>query len=558
MKGSKLRKRRLAAIAGAGVTAAMLVAAALAHPQAGAHLAGTADHSGSESAASVDIAYALARARDGKLVAGGLSSNAGREVALARYALDGRLDRNFGTCGRVLADFGSPSTLARAIAIQADGKIVVAGGVGFVKGSGFVLVRFTARGRLDRSFGRNGKVFTRFDPPTSASVASAIAIQPDGKLVAVGASSDDPVSGPTHFALARYTRDGHLDPTFGRGGKVLSGLEPRRSDYANALAFQADSKLLVAGTSFGPGHEDCAVARFTARGEPDASFGAGGRALTAIGYSCVANSVLSQPDGMVVIAGSAAVDDSAGFALVRYTADGKLDPSFGAGGKVTTDFEAERSEIAHALALQSDGKLVAAGAINGIDKYDRTRFALARYTAAGALDPSFGPGGKVITDLGSSPRLEEHQATAWAVTMQPDGKIVAAGSSRGDFALVRYTSSGSLDPSFGSSGKVTTAFGSLWRTKLASLSATRISRDVVVRWRTASELDARGFNLYRDEGAGRRRANNALIRASRRRGDGAAYSFRDRRPPRSTRGYWLQEVTVGGTRRWLGHVVVRR
>jgi Domain of unknown function (DUF5122) beta-propeller len=144
-----------------------------------------------------------------------------------------------------------------------------------------------------------------------------------------------------------------------------------------------------------------------------------------------------------------------------------------------------------------------------------------------------------------------------AAAVQADGKIVTAGNSQGDFTLARYTTSGSLDPSFGSGGRVVTAFGPAWGTRLASLSATRASRGVLIRWRTASEFDLRGFNLYREQNGLRRLANRGLIRAK---GAGlaASYAFHDRRATRSTRRYWLQAVTVDSNLRWFGPVTVRR
>jgi uncharacterized delta-60 repeat protein len=230
-----------------------------------------------------------------------------------------------------------------------------------------------------------------------------------------------------------------------------------------------------------------------------------------------------------------------------------LDASFGTRGKVVTEVdpshpcnrgEACAGEALRALAIARDGKLIAAG--NGRGSY----FALARFTQNGTLDPSFGMGGITLTNFPLGAALN-------AAAVRSDGSIFAAGSSHGDFALARYTNSGDLDPSFGRGGRIVTPFGPVWATKLVSLSARRSKRGVVVRWRTASEFDARGFNVYRNKGAGRRRANGALIRATRHPGHGATYSFRDRRPPRSTRRYWLQEVTVDGSGRWLRQVAVK-
>ena len=144
-----------------------------------------------------------------------------------------------------------------------------------------------------------------------------------------------------------------------------------------------------------------------------------------------------------------------------------------------------------------------------------------------------------------------------AAAIQADGKIVTAATSQNDFMVARYTTSGSRDPSFGNGGKVVTAFGAAWAARVTSLSATRAGRGVLVRWRTASEFDLRGFNVYREQNGVRRFANRWLIRAK----DGglaASYAFRDRRATRSTQRYWLREVTVDGNFRWFGPIAVTR
>jgi uncharacterized delta-60 repeat protein len=539
------QERRLATLVGTGAAAASLVTVAFARPNGVTLESATADR---WSSSTVDIAHALAREPDGKLVAAGLSSRFGHyEAALARYGPDGKLDRGFGTGGRVLTDFGSGGNSAylNALAIQPDGKIVAAGGAGIsTRGSGFAIVRYTLRGRLDAGFGRGGQVLTRFGPARVASDASALAIQPDGKIVAAGSTSESLASGPTHIALVRYTSRGRLDPTFGSGGRVTSNVGSKLGDVASTLAIQADGKLVVAGTAFLAKDIDLEVARFTIRGKLDPSFGQGGRVLTHVSYAFEARSVVVQPDGKLVVAGTAGAHE--GFGLVRYTPGGKLDPTFGSGGTVVSDFDPFRGETLGGLALQPDGKLVAAGTSEGTG-HEENRSIVARYTQAGSLDPSFGRGGAVVN---------QRQTRAWAVVIQPDGRVVAAGSNPVDFALARYRSNGSVDASFGSGGTVTSAFGSLW-TMLASMSATRLNGQVIVRWRTTSEGDARGFNVYRGQDGGKRRVNQALIRAKGTRGRGAAYTFGDL-APRSARDYWLEDVAAGGTRRWLGQAHVSR
>jgi uncharacterized delta-60 repeat protein len=390
---------------------------------------------------SVDQAAALAVTRDGRLLVAGVSSRPyGGDFALARYTGSGRLDRNFGIGGKVVMSFaGRDDASARSLAVGPDGKIVVAGGAIIPPRltAGFAIARFTGAGKLDRTFGRGGKVLTYF-----SLFAMGLAIQADGKVVAVGESSRG-------FALARYTRRGRLDRSFGRDGKVVTPFARASlvSASANAVAIQPDGKVAVAGGAYASDqvHQKFALARYNADGTFDRSFGNRGWVVTRVGDSgSQALGLVVQPDGKLVLTGGAVVGRDEGFALVRYSADGKLDPSFGRGGKAFNG-----AGLVEALAIQRDGKLVTAGMAFG--RY--RKFSLARFLEDGSVDESFGRSGKLVTDFGAG-------AVAKAVVVGPDGKIVAAGTVLGrDFALARYSSSGKLDGSFGTGGKVRTDFG---------------------------------------------------------------------------------------------------
>src|SRR6266540_155863 len=197
----------------------------------------------------------------------------------------------------------------------------------------------------------------------------------------------------------------------------------------------------VAGAAAVLGAAPALAASGDAPGDLDPTFGAGGKVTTVFGGDSRAYVLVLQPNGKLVAAGVG----PNGFALARYNPDGSLDTSFGAGGKVTTPIGA-----ANALVLQPDGKLVAAGS-NNISPSD---FVLVRYNPNGSLDTSFGGDGKVTTAIGFGAR-------AFALALQPDGKLVAAGmgwtgSTGFESALVRYNPDGSLDTSFGAGGKVTT------------------------------------------------------------------------------------------------------
>jgi len=304
-----------------------------------------------------------------------------------------------------------------------------------------------ASGDLDATFGTGGKVTTDF--AGNDDEAHGIAVQADGKLVTVGVAK---TSRSNDFALARYNPNGSLDATFGTGGKVTTDFAGN-DDAAFAVVLQSDGKIVVAGEAKTSRNQDFALARYNANGSLDATFGTGGKVMTDFnGDDDAAFALVLQPDGKLVAAGEAKTSRNQDFALARYNANGSLDATFGTGGKVTTDFAGD-DDAAHGLVLQADGKLVAAGVARTSRSGD---FALARYNANGSLDATFGTGGKVTTDFAGD------DDAAFALVLQTDGKLVAAGgaktSTREDFALARYNADGSLDATFGTGGKLTTDF----------------------------------------------------------------------------------------------------
>ena len=365
-------------------------------------------------------------------------------LPLAARADPGDLDPSFGAGGQVTTPILSGYDGASALVVQPDGKLVAAGHAYNANNDTFALVRYNADGSLDGNFGTGGKVTTPFG---IGSAASAAVLQADGRLVAAGQTF---TGSRNQFALVRYLATGGLDSTFGTGGKVGTPIGSI-DDEASALVVQPDGKLVAAGYSDRGGNTTFALARYNAAGSLDTSFGTGGKVTTAIGSTD--DEVLAlvlQPDGKLVAAGFTASAGNTAFALVRYNADGSLDTSFGTGGKVTTSIGSV-DDKAIALVLQPDGKLVAAGYSKG---GSNIAFALARYNADGSLDASFGTAGKVTT------AVESIDDAAFALLLQPDGKLVAAGyandGSNEDFAVVRYSADGSLDASFGAGGKVVT------------------------------------------------------------------------------------------------------
>jgi uncharacterized delta-60 repeat protein len=350
------------------------------------------------------------------------------------------LDPSFGSGGEVTTSFTSGHDSIAAIAVQADGKLVAVGSAD--SDAEFALARYNPNGSLDSTFGDGGKVTTDFTK--DGDWADAVAVQPDGKIVAAGGAGQTG-SGRTltlDFAIARYSPDGTLDPTFGDGGKVMTGFTPG-GDYVTGIAIQADGKIVAAGMEDDRIGDDSnfALARYNPDGSLDTTFGQGGMVTTDFAQKDGANAgIVLQADGKIVAAGVAIPD---GFALARYNPDGSLDTTFGKGGLVTTSLR-DAGAVFH-MALLPDGGILAAG---GGFSTDPQRLVIARFTSSGKLDSGFGTDG-ILTSKLSGP--------FGSIAVQDDGKIVAEGPS---FTLVRFDPDGSLDPGFGANGELTTDLGS--------------------------------------------------------------------------------------------------
>ncbi|MCA3749091.1 MAG: hypothetical protein IN808_08140, partial [Rubrobacter sp.] len=376
--------------------------------------------------------------------------------AAGANAAPGDLDTTFSSDGRLTTDFGSVTDRVNDVAIQDNGKVVAAGITQSVNGDGtidFALARYNPNGSLDATFGSGGRVVTSFGAGDDH--AYAIAIQGDGKIVVAGSSGGD-------FALARYRANGNPDTTFSGDGRLTTDFGSA-SDVAYGLALQADGRIVAAGQT---SQSDFALARYNPDGTLDETFdGAGGngngKVTTELGSSEGVKDVAIQQDGRIVVAGYT-VDYAQGtdynFALARYDSSGALDATFSGDGVLTTDFgdhEFFDHDEAEALAVKEDGSIFAAGWSEG---QASSTFALARYDENGNLVGSFGAGGKVLTGFEDDPQSLPG-AAAFDLKVQPGGKLVAAGDSKGDFALARYSPSGALDATFSGDGRLTTDFG---------------------------------------------------------------------------------------------------
>jgi uncharacterized delta-60 repeat protein len=381
-------------------------------------------------------------------------------------AAGGSLDRSFGNRGTVTTDVQNGAfDTAYGIAQQPDGKLVVAGFAETAGGERFLVLRYRADGKLDRTFGTNGHVLTSFGG--SFQQARDVAIE-NGEIVVAGTAN---VNGRTAFAIARYRADGSLDRAFGDGGRVLTHATGESMDTASSLAVLPSGAIVVAGSTLSPtsAASDFALAKFSSSGTLDAGFGSGGFATVDFSSrSDTAAAIAVTPAGNLVAAGTSALGGSSDFALAE------LDPStgapvttFGSGGLVRTSFGDATPMPAEALdvAVLAGGKLIACGdAFHGpmVREHDA---ALARYLPDGTLDPAFGDAGRKLTDVG----VRGGDDIATSLIVQPNGKIVTAGTTSVHvwlndhrFAVTRYRTDGSIDTSFGVHGTAEADFGNGW------------------------------------------------------------------------------------------------
>lgn len=453
------------------------------------------------------VATALAVAvdpRDGQVVLSGQTLGSGATAAVARFDRDGKPDRSFGNGGSIIDEntfdrpagvaTSSDSSAAKGVAVQADGKIVIA--VGNDQGSSshplispsakaardLRVVRYNTDGSRDGSFGTNGLARSGF----SDADAYAVVLQPDRKIMVAGVNGRD-------FALSRFHQDGRLDESFGVGGRVVTDVNPGHEDVARSVVVQVldgSLKIVAAGTTSNSAEggsrlsKGFALARYSEDGSLDPSFNnscpppvsCGGRATIALAgggptasTDSGAHALAAQPDGKLIVGGwanSPQKDNGTDFALARLRRDGTLDPSFDGDGKVFTDFKGKTTtdhedERVYGVVIKDNGGIVAVGEVGGFDNLPghsvdsfRSNLGLAGFDSAGL--PTF----SVVSDSFAATR---------GIAMQSGGDTVVGGMSRpatgstGGFAAARYDNAGAIDKGFGKNGQATSTLGGLTR-----------------------------------------------------------------------------------------------
>ncbi|HZV06503.1 MAG TPA: delta-60 repeat domain-containing protein [Gemmataceae bacterium] len=385
---------------------------------------------------------------DGKIVAAGYTrTGTGSDFLVARYNPDGSLDSSFGTGGDTSTDFARGDDAAEAVALQPNtgGKILVAGYAHEKHtNADFALARYTANGTLDTTFGNNGKVVTDF--AGSADGVEGMAVQSDGKIVVAGNAT---TASGIYLALARYNANGSLDTTFGSGGKVLTTI-PIPGGGRAAVTIQGDGKIVVVrGTTLGGTNSNFVAARFNGDGTPDTGFGSKGQVVTDVAGASIdyASGVALQTDGKIVAVGTAVVNNVEQFATVRYNTDGTLDAGFGQGGEVLTSVGPYGGSDATCVAIQSDGEILVGG--HAADATGTAyNFALARYNPDGSLDANYGGAGTgtlTLVGINATALAMAIQSDGKAVLV---GNAAESTTGLSEVALARYLPSAPQISSF--------------------------------------------------------------------------------------------------------------
>lgn len=403
----------------------------------------------------------------------------------ALMAQVGLLDNTFGNAGKVITRVRGNDLFGESVLVQPDGKIVVAG---YLKNGGnkdFVVVRYLSNGSLDESFGINGFATTDFNGLDD--YIMDVVLQTDGKLVVGGYI--DSLGLNQKIGMARYTVDGKLDSTFGNDGKLAfkvlkNHYKPERLDD---LLLQPDGKIVAVGKS----SDDMVIIRLDSSGRYDSTFnGQGWNKISATHNLDAATCIALQPDGKLVAAGYVFYTQQSLFCVVRVTADGKLDNSFNSIGLTSFEVGAHGRGFPSGIAIQADGKIVLVG--RTVVYYD-SECAIVRLNSNGSFDKSFN--GKGYLHHG----MDNYAGYLSDVIIQADGKILAVGTawkgSTTDLGLVRYTSNGTFDSTFNSTGFATLTMGK--KSNLGTCFALQPDRKIVIAGGTMNDSNVYGIVVAR-------------------------------------------------------------
>ncbi len=375
-------------------------------------------------------------------------------LAHATIGAPGTLDPFWGNgiplgAGKVITSIGGVHDDARAMTLQPDGKVLVAGACLNGGTYDFCAARYNGDGTLDLTWNGTGKVITALG---GEDFAQAVAVQPDGKVLLAGSCTN---GGNNNFCAARYNANGTLDITWNVTGIVITAIGSGQT-LTQAIMLQPDGKVLLSGSCFNGINSDFCAVRYNGDGTLDINWNGTGKVITDMGGNNDGSYAIAlQPNGKVLLAGTCSNGTYGNFCAARYNVDGTLDITWNGNGKVITAI-GSFTDTARAMTLQPDGKVLLGGLCFNAAY---SNFCAARYNANGTLDTTWNSTGKVITLIGSG--IGSNVANAMA--LQPDGRVLLAGycfnDVNNDFCAVRYLSNGALDTTWNGTGTVTTAIG---------------------------------------------------------------------------------------------------
>jgi uncharacterized delta-60 repeat protein len=365
--------------------------------------------------------------------------NIGVNVQINRRLADGTIDSTYGNKGFS----ANVEMIEPAAALQSDGKIVVVGAT-TTSNSDFIATRFDTSGKLDHAFGNKGVMVT--DAGSETDALSSVAIQSNGKIVAGGQTSR---SGINQFALIRYDKNGTVDTSYGSNGLVVTNFGGACN--INSIVLQTDNKVVAAGTFNNGSSTDFAIARYLKNGALDTTFNGTGEVTSNFGNSDNAISVAIDTTGRIVVGGYYTdPTNNSHFEIARYTTNGSLDPSFNGSGVTGTTFGSNR-EYLSAIALQSNGEIIAGGNVWG--GYSYAELAFVRFNVDGSIDNSFGTNGQTLDPMGSN-----DYDYIYFLTIAANGQIFSGGYTLSDnlgyFTLIVLNQNGSLDSNFAADGNL--------------------------------------------------------------------------------------------------------
>jgi uncharacterized delta-60 repeat protein len=382
----------------------------------------------------LDFLYAITIQPDQKIVAvGSVNVGGNLDFAVIRYLADGSIDSDFGINGLAQIDFNNGDDAGHAIVLQPDGKMVLAGTTQLNSLADFAVARLNPDGTPDSTFGVAGIVIS--DLGSDYDYPNAVALQTNGKIIVAGRYNYSGFTG-SDFAMIRYKEDGEVDSTFGANGIVLTGIH--EEDEVKGIIIQPDGKIVLGGFASISAKGDYAMVRYLDNGQVDKSFGIGGKVTTDLagqGRSDYETCVLQDKDGMIVLGGSAnynTIEGTSELGIVRYDKDGHLDQGFALHGIYILHL-GDNSQM-QTILQQPDGKYLFAGKSDAVGF--KNQWLLARVTNAGELDTSFGNQGYVATDMAGTYQVANAMALQIDSRIVVGG--LNGDFANADFVLARY------------------------------------------------------------------------------------------------------------------------